>query len=215
MHIVILGGGGHARETYWHILETWPCAKIVFVDDVTDITELVMGNETVPVIKDWRFDTFLSSSEEGSRGFIIGVGNPGVKRVLVEKALGSGLEPLATVIHPRALVQGADCRIGVGGLIAPGCIVTTHVTLGDYALLNLNCTVSHDSVVGDYATLSPGCSVSGNVTLGSGVFLGTGTVVREQISIASRVTTGAQTCVVKNIDEPGITVAGVPAKKLA
>lgn len=217
--IIILGAGGFAREAYWHIRETWPTAKILFVDDVTDTTELVMCGEKIPVVKDWRFEAFLSSGpgrcEDSSFGFVIGVGNPQAKRILVKKAIESGLKPFPTVIHPRALVQGHDCRIGVGGIITPGCVVTTNVSIGDYVLINLNCTVGHDAALGDYVTCNPGCCISGNVTLGEGVVLGTGTVIREKISVAAGVVTGAQTCVVKNIDEPGITVAGVPAKKLA
>ena len=38
--------------------------------------------------------------------------------------------------------------------------------------------------------------------------------MREKTEIAPGVTTGAQACVVKNIDEPNITVVGIPAKKL-
>ena len=42
-----------------------------------------------------------------------------------------------------------------------------------------------------------------------------GTVIREKIVVAPGVKTGAQACVVKNIGEFDITVAGVPAKKLS
>ncbi|MCP3986029.1 MAG: acetyltransferase, partial [bacterium] len=61
----------------------------------------------------------------------------------------------------------------------------------------------------------PGCRVSGDVTLGEDVLLGAGTVIRNGVTIARGVVTGASSCVVKDILEPDITVAGVPAKKLA
>jgi len=210
-HVVILGAGGFAREMYWHVLGTYPDARIVFTDDVTDTRVVAMGGREIPVVKDWKF-----GAVEGARfeEFLLGTGNPSAKKMLVERAIESGLRPAPTLVHRRALVQDAGCRVGVGGVIAPGCVLTANVTMGDYVLLNLNCTVGHDAVLGDYVTCNPGCSISGNVTLGEGVTLGTGTVVREKIAIAAGVTTGAQTCIVKNIDEPNVTVIGVPAKKL-
>lgn len=218
-NIVILGAGGFAREVYWHVRETYPAAYIAFVEDtMTDTRELVMAGERVPVIRNWKFDAVPTYGPnrppEVFDEFVLGVGNPQTKRTMVQKALDSGLKPAATIIHPRALIQGHDCRIGVGGIITPGCVVTTNVTIGDYVLINLNCTVGHDAALGDYVTCNPGCCVSGNVTLGEGVVLGTGTVIREKISVAAGVVTGAQACVVKNIEEPNVTVVGIPAKKL-
>ena len=203
---------------YWHVRGTHPSACIAFVDDVSEATEIFLEGRAVPIVKDWRFGA-VPAGEGGSpiriEEFVIGVGDPRAKRMLVGKALDSGLRPAPTVIHPRALVQADDCRIGKGGIIAPGCVLTTNVTVGDYVLLNLNCTLGHDAVLGEYVTCNPGCNISGNVMIGEGAALGTGTVVRQGIDIARGVVTGAQACIVKDIVEPGITVAGVPARPLA
>lgn len=215
--IVILGDGELAREVYWHVVGTHPSSQPVFADDYSDRTEIRMGQFVVPVIKDWCFDALCDPAPTGSDneiGFVVGVGKAQFKKDLVEKALAAGLRPAPTIIHPRALVQGCDCVIGVGGVITPGSILTVNVKIGDYVILNLNTTVGHDAIIGDYVTCNPGCHVSGYVTVGEGASLGTGTAVRQGITIAAGVVTGAQACVVKNIDEPGITVAGVPAKKL-
>jgi sugar O-acyltransferase (sialic acid O-acetyltransferase NeuD family) len=210
-HLVVLGAGGFAREMYWHILGTYPGARVVFVDDVSEETAVTVGVEQVPVVKDWKFDDIQGARFEE---FVLGIGSPAAKKTLVARALESGLRPAPTVVHPRALVQGNDCHIGVGGIIAPGCVLTTNVQFGDYVLLNLNCTVGHDAVLGDYVTCNPGCQISGNVTLGEGVALGTGTAIRDKITIAPGVVTGAQTCIVRDVSEPNVTVIGVPAKKL-
>lgn len=213
--VAILGAGGFARETYWHLRGADPSTSAVFIDDVTGIKEVVIEGSAVPVVKDWRFDKLrLNGSLVRVDGFVLGIGSPAAKKQMVRKALDSGLQPAPTIIHPRALIQGSDCRIGVGGVITPGCVITTNVTIGDYVLLNLNTTIGHDVVIGDYVTCNPGCCVSGNVTLGESVSLGTGTVIREKVAVAPGVVTGAQACIVKDISEPGITIAGVPAKKL-
>lgn len=217
-NIVILGAGGFAREMYWHIKDSIPQARMVFANDVKETKEIAINGQIIPVIKNWDFDCVpvngLNIQCEKFKEFVIGVGSPKIKRILVQKALANGLVPAPTVIHPRALVQGDDCEIGMGSIITPGCVITTNVKIGNYVLLNLNCTVGHDAILGDYVTCNPGCCISGNVTLGEGVMLGTGTVIREKINIAPDVQTGAQSCVVKDIIDSNITVAGIPAKKL-
>ena len=217
-NIVILGAGGFAREMYWHIKESIPKARMVFANDIKETEKIAINGHIIPVIKNWDFDCVpingLDKPCETFKEFIIGVGSPKIKRILVQKALACGLVPAPTVIHPRALVQGYDCEIGMGGIISPGCVITTNVKIGNFVLLNLNCTVGHDAILGDYVTCNPGSCISGNVTLGEGVMLGTGTVIREEINIAPGVQTGAQTCVVKNIMDSNITVVGVPAGKI-
>lgn len=104
-HLVALGAGGFAREMYWHILGTYPEARVVFVDDVSDVDEVPVGRQTVPVVRDWKFGEVRGARFEE---FVLGIGNPATKKTLVERALESGLRPAPTVLHPRALVQGAD-----------------------------------------------------------------------------------------------------------
>ena len=216
-HIAILGAGGCAREVYWYIHDAWPETEVVFVDDLTEVTAIRMGEEMVPVVKDWRFEG-IRSGRTGQlchfTEFVVGVGLPHVKRILVKKALENKLRPASTVIHPRAVILDPGCVIGMGGVIAPGAVITANVRLGDYVLINYNATIGHDTCIGDYASCNPGCNVSGNVMIGEGVCLGAGTVVREKIVIAPDVITGAQCCVVSDINTPGITVVGVPAREL-
>jgi len=204
-NLVILGAGGAARELYWFARDSFPEIKIVFADDVTSVTEVEIAGVHVPVVKDWYFPA-------GYREFVVGVAEPPVKRVMVAKALAAGLTPAATLVHPRAIVR-PDCHLGVGGMIVAHSQLTTHATLGDFVLV-LDSTIGHHDVVGDYTTCYPGCRVSGDVTLGSDVLLGAGTIVRPGVTIADGVTSGAMACIVKDILEPGITVVGIPARKL-
>jgi sugar O-acyltransferase (sialic acid O-acetyltransferase NeuD family) len=206
-HLAILGAGAHARETYWHVMDAWPSTAICFVDDITDCVEVSMAGRSIPVAKDWRLPAAY-------RHFLIGVGSPASKRLLVEKALAAGLAPAPTLIHPRATVQAPDIRVGAGGLIAPGCVLTTHIDLGDFVILNLNATVAHDCRIGDFATCGAGCHLSGHVTIGEGAFLGAGVAVRESTAIAPWATVGAQAYVARSLQTPGATYVGVPARLL-
>lgn len=212
--IVILGACGGAREVYWFLEDTYPGTDVVFVDDLTDVTEATVGDRVFPVVKDWDFSQVRrqAGSKDAFEQFFVGLGHPPDKKVMVEKALAHGLEPAPTLVHPRALVH-ADCVLGRGGMVMPGSHCTTCVTLGDYVFLQ-NTTVGHYATIGDYVSCYPGSAVSGECKLGEGVLLGTGAVVRDEVRIAPWVVVGAQSCVVKDIEEPHITVAGVPARKL-
>lgn len=202
--IVILGAGGLAREVYWH-LQGSQYTDFIFVDDVTEITEIKLKDSIYPVVKNWDFSSY------DVKKFIVGIGSPKAKKIMVEKALLNGLTPADTYIHPKSLVQ--DARLGFGGIVAPNCIVTTNVSIGNYVVLNISCTVGHDAFLDDWVTVNPGTHVSGNVRVGKSVTLGTGTAIREEISIAEGIVTGAQTAVVSNLQDSGVYV-GVPAKLL-
>jgi sugar O-acyltransferase (sialic acid O-acetyltransferase NeuD family) len=206
--LFILGAGGQARETFFHLRDIHPDLDVVFVDDVTPVTSLTLGGRQWPVLKNW--EDVAAERTRGRQTFTLAVGAPAGKRILVERALRAGLSPAPTWVHTSAVVQ--DARLGVGGLIAPGVVVTCNVQLGDYVLLNFNACVGHDAVIGDYATVGPGAVLAGNVSLGADVVVGAGAVVRERTSVAAGVTIGAQACVVKDVAEENAVVAGVPAK---
>lgn len=201
MSIVILGAGGLAREVFWHLRDAY--SEFVFVDDVNPNPQVTLQGVSYPVVTNWDFTGF-------PKQFVVGVGSPNAKRIMVRKAIEAGLTPAPTYIHPRALVQ--DAKIGMGGVITPGCVVTTNVTIGDYVVLNLNTTVGHDAVIGDFVQVNPGCHISGNVVLEEGASLGTGCAVIEGKTVAKDVIVGAQAAVVKNLYAG--TYVGVPAKPI-
>ncbi len=207
--VAILGGGGFAREAYWYLRDAG-LVHIAFVDDTTERTSLRMAGCDVPVVRDWDF----AALPFPVRRYVVGVGAPHVKRVLIERAAAAGLAPGPTVCARGGQAFGRDNVVGPGGVICPGTYVTTHVTLGAHVILNLGVTVGHDAVIGDRCTLNPGAHVSGNVRLGADVLVGTGAAFREGVTVADGVVIGAQACIVKDVLEPGIVVGGVPARPL-
>jgi len=211
--LIVLGAGGFAREVLAYLVGAG-ARKVVFVDETAaGGAVLSSGGYTFDVVNDWRAFENREAIRK-YREFVVAVGSPPLKRKLVAAALAHGLAPAPTLIHEHAQVYGSDVAVGRGGVIAPGCRLTTNIRIGDYVALGINTLVGHDSVLGDYVTCNPGSQVSGSVTLGDGVLVGSGGTIREAITIASDVTIGAQACVVKNIREPGITVVGVPARKM-
>ncbi len=77
-----------------------------------------------------------------------------------------------------------------------------NVTIGEYCRIMPNVSVIGDDefdlapVVGDHVTLGIGCTLVGGIRIADGITVGAGAVVT------------------KDFLEPGITIAGVPAKKI-
>jgi len=207
--LVILGSASLAREFYFHVVEsTTQFKNFIFVNDLDDDQhDIHINGITYKVVKDWIF--------EDSYPFIVAIGNPFIKQIVVEKALKSGLYPNETIIHPKALIQDKKtCVIGKGGLISPNCVLTTNIVLEDFVTLNLSTTVGHDSRLGKFSTTNPGVHISGYVNFGDLVEIGTGACVKNNINISSENLIGAQCAVVKNIDEINGIHVGIPNKKI-
>jgi sugar O-acyltransferase (sialic acid O-acetyltransferase NeuD family) len=146
---------------------------------------------------------------------VIGIGAGDVRRrldgIVTGAGRGAGRRPLV-LIHPMATV-GGDCRIGEGCILTAGVRVTTNITLGRHTQLHVNSTIGHDSVLDDYVSVYPGATVSGNVHLGDGVTIGTGANVLPGLTIGAGAFVGAGAVVTVDVD-PGVTVAGVPARPI-
>jgi len=208
--LIILGACGFAREVFCYT--SWYGYNGIYLyDEFIDQEFIRVAGHNVPTLK--NFGKLSIWHPRSQCVFVVGVGNPDVKEKLVSKALTQGLKPAPTIV-----AGGVGChdhnKIGFGGVICPGVQITTNVTIGDYVTLNLNTTIGHDAVIEDFVTTSPGCHISGNVVLSKKVFLGSGAVVKEKVKVAEGVTIGAQAYVAKDALDEGVTLVGVPAKKL-
>lgn len=207
--IIILGAAGLAKEFYYYVKRSKPEIKdFYFVNDIDDGQKtIVIDNKIFPVVKDWKF--------KHKYPFIVAVGNPSIKKILVSKALSVGLTPSETIVDPSAIILMDKNKLSIGGVISPGCVVTSNIIFGKYVTLNLNTTIGHDTIIGDYCTTNPGVHISGQIQIGDCNEFGTGCIIRDRLIIGSNKTFGAQTAVVKNIlNDDKETYVGIPQKKL-
>lgn len=206
--VVILGAGGMARETAdiftacntkeqkYHV--------VGYIDeDLKNCGKILNG---FPVLGSF---SWFDDVDKTGLSVIAGVGNPILKKMMVEKAVQRGLH-FCNAIHPSVIVT-PHINVGKGVIIAAGSILTNQVVIGDHVILNLACTVSHDSVVENYCTVSPGARICGNVHVGVGCDIGAGSTIIQGINIGRWTVIGAGAVVIQDISSL-VTAVGVPAR---
>lgn len=204
--LVVIGGGGFAKEVIWladSLSGQWQVLGVL--DDAEEMQGQVIAS--VPVlgkISDWL--------KYKGAWFIVAVGSPRTRRAIVSKMRASGAPEFATLIHPSALYS-KYIVFGKGAIVTAGCILTSDITIGEHCILNLGVTVGHDVSVGNYCTLAPQAAISGQVKIADGVEIGTGATIVQQIEIGTGSLIGAGSVVTKNVEE-NVFVIGVPARRV-
>lgn len=206
--VAILGAGGHAREMLDILMvqnAISPQYEILgFIDENPDHWGMVLNGYPVLGGLDW-FDT----QDKAEIRVVCGVGNPALRRKLVQKIAARGLQ-FCNIIHPTAVLT-PFVELGKGVVITAKCILTNQIRIGNHVHINLDCTISHDCVVEDFSTIAPGVHVAGNVHIKTGCDIGTGAVIIQGITIGEWAIVGAGAVVTKDIPA-NTTSVGVPAR---
>lgn len=209
--IAIYGAGGLGREVALMIEQInasipggcWNFKG--FFDDGKNVNDTV---DDYPVIG--GIDALKSARQKLS--VVLAIADPSVRKNLALTIRNPAID-FPVLVHPSVLTGAMKFNtIGQGSILAAGTILTTHVSLGEFVIVNLSCTIGHDVRIGSYSTLMPGCSVSGFVSIGDSVVLGTRSGVLPQVTIENNATVGAGAVVTKNVAS-GTTVMGVPARE--
>lgn len=202
--LVIIGGGGFAREAIWLAREASSDFDVIgLLDDSTALQGTQLSG--VPVLG--RIDDWPTMSQAC---FVVAVGSPRSRRVIVEKMGRSGSPRFATLIH-QSVHRSAFVSVGEGSMIAAGCVLTTDIHIGRHVIVNINSTVGHDVVIGDYSTVAPLVAVSGNVRLGVGSEVGTGSCLKQGVDIGVGAMVGMGSVVTKSIPDNQMAM-GAPAR---
>ncbi len=202
--IAIYGAGGFGRETALLIRQinqvtpTWELTG--FFDD-----GLVAGTSVDDVKVLGGVQSFKTS---GIPHLVMAIADPSSRNTLVLK-IGEGAV-FPTLIHPRCELGDSANKFGKGCIFTSGVIMTTHIELGDFVIVNLASTLGHDVKVGDFSIIMPGCSISGNVRIGRSNIIGTGARILQNLTIGDDCRIGAGAVVTQNFGS-NKTIVGVPA----
>ncbi len=207
--LYIVGAGGFGREVYGWAREHPDCGKLWdtagFLDDNPRALD---GYEGIPHSVVAPISEYIPEKDDL---FLIGIGNPGVKKKAAEMLKAKGAV-FHTLVHPLARV-GRNVRLGAGCILGPYVVMTCDIQVGESCAFYFFCALGHDVCVGDYCQLSASCDLTGGVTLGDGVFMGTHATVIPGVSIGDNAYIGVRSVVLKDV-AAGKKVYGFPAREI-
>jgi sugar O-acyltransferase (sialic acid O-acetyltransferase NeuD family) len=207
--IVLVGGGGHAREIVQILRDVIGGGGAVtllgvLADGYWDEDGLV-GAGTARIGP-------VSSLDQLDASYVIAIGDGSARDAIDTVARTTKARAARALVHPSATV-GSTVNLEAGVVVFPGVRLTTDVSLGRHVHVNVNSTVSHDCVLGEYVTLAPGCTLAGRVTVGARSTIGSGAIILPRVQIGADAVVGAGAVVTKDVGD-GEVVAGVPARVL-
>ncbi len=202
--IIIVGASGFALEAAW-LSEECGYEVVGFLDDSEEKKDkIIMGKPVLGKIDDWI--------DYNDYSFVVGIGSPRIRKMVVNKMEQKGAPVFATLVHPR-VEKSQYVEIGNGTMICAGCVLTVDIKIGDHCIINLNSTIGHETVLGSYVTVAPIAAISGNVSLKDLSEVGTGALIRQGLSVECGALVGMGSVLTKNVNEYEV-FAGNPARFL-
>lgn len=204
--LIVIGGGGFAREVIWLAREAKEPWEVVGCLDDRDGAQGqdLSGVPVIGRVQDWAShpDTY----------FVVAIGNPRVRRQVVHRMALAGIPRFATLVH-RSVQMSSFVHIGAGSMITAGCVLTTQIEVGRHVILNLSSTVGHDCVIADGVTIAPMVAISGEVRLEEACEIGTGACIRQGLRIGRGAMVGMGAVVTSDVSDFELVV-GSPARPL-
>jgi sugar O-acyltransferase (sialic acid O-acetyltransferase NeuD family) len=205
LDIVIVGAGGFGREVYHWIKDSFSPTEYRIkgflsrnhrdLDGFT-LEERILGDEN-------------SYSAQAEDRFLLAIGSIETKKRVVER-MKLGNAKFLTLIHPTAVVA-SSARMGEGVVICPFALISNHVVLGDFVMMNFHSSVGHDTTVGAYSVFSPYATANGFAHLAAEVFLGTHATVTAYRKVGLGAKISANSVAMQDVPARSF-VFGVPGK---
>lgn len=206
-HLLIVGVGGLARETYWSAKssvgfnKTWDIKG--FLDGDVKLPEAEYLKLELPVLGNVN-----SYRMEEDDVFVCAIGTPKVKMRMTNILEERGAS-FISLIHETAIIHGsADLQCGC--IVFPWCSVHDHAQVGKHVLLGNRVGIAHDCTVGDFSCLMGSVGLCGNVKVGKGTYWADGALALPHAKIGDNVYVGVRSVVFKRV-KAGQTVFGNPA----
>lgn len=209
--VIVVGASGFGRETLdvlEAMIETGSLVEILGVVDDSPSPENLNRLKARDISYLGTIDNLISRPVQNAK-FILAIGNPSIRQMLVGKMENAGFSPF-TAIHPTALI-GTGITFSHGVVVCAGAVISTNVHLGRHVHVNPNATIGHDSILEDFVSVNPAAVISGEVLVKKNSLVGAAATILQGVLIGEHVVVGACSCVTKDVLS-GATVKGVPAR---
>lgn len=205
--MLIVGAKGFAKEVLEVVYRDYSSEEIVFYDDISDDLPVMLYNKfkilrSLEEVKAYYLDKPFN--------FVIGIGNPQLRRMLYEKFIAVG-GVFKSVVSSTVFIGSFGNVIGDGSNLMLNAILTNDIVIGKGVIVNQLTSVGHDVIIEDFVELCPNVCISGNCVIGENTFIGTGAIVLPKVKVGKNVVIGAGAVVSKDLPDNCVAV-GVPAK---
>ena len=200
--MLLVGAGGHALEAL-DILIFLGISGELQVFDQNEAIVIFQDNYRVIHSEEAVRQLFLSDPR-----FVLGVGNPKVRRRVYEQMTRLGgelflLRGTQNVISGYAACSAAD--------IFNHCFIGPNTQIGKGSLINTGAQIHHEVKIGDFSEVNPGAVLLGGVQVGDLSSIGANATILPRVKIGIQVIIGAGSVVIKDVPD-GVTVVGVPGR---
>lgn len=207
-NLVIIGARGFGREKCngMRLEEDYGNNFIIkgFLDDKTDALDGFAGYPPIiDSVEDYQIDD--------NDVFICALGDSFYRKKYVDIIKDKGGKFL-TLISQKSIIH-PDAHIGEGVMIGPFSTISSNVTIGAFTSIQGYCTIGHDTIIGDNCSVESYSFFGGGSKIGNNVTFHTRATILPHINVGDNSIVGAGSVVIKHIED-GITVFGVPAKKI-
>lgn len=193
-HIILVGGGGHARACI-DVIEKQGLYRIAGI--VTREKQQPANLLGYPILgTDEDLPSLLSKTPHAL--ITIGQIKDPSPRIRLFHLLKSFDAILPVIQSPSAYCSG-HALIEEGSILMHGCIVNASAQIGKNCIINTQALVEHDTHVGDNCHISTGARINGGVTIQQNCFIGSGTVLKEGINVGQNAIIGAGQTVLRDV----------------
>lgn len=203
--LVIIGAGGLGREVAQYVLDMNAYEILGYIDD--DITKQHQVYNGIEVLGDMSALGKLIKAEQIYA--FCAIAKPSIKQKIQQELIEIGCETV-NIIHPTAYLS-PYVTLGTNVLIAPMCVITVNVTIGNFVHINPQCGIGHDTVIEDYTTFYWNVNTGGAAHIGRAAEFGSKAFIKQGLTVADNVIAGSGAVIVKDVP-PNVTVKGVPAR---
>ncbi|MDE6740750.1 MAG: acetyltransferase, partial [Muribaculaceae bacterium] len=174
-----------------------------FIDDNLDALN---GFENYPPVLD-RISDYNPLPEDI---FTFSIGGD-ARRKCLESLISKGAE-FINLIHKTARI-GSNVKLGKGNIIAAFTSLGADCKIGDYNMIQSYTVIGHDAKIGDFNRIDTHVTCVGGIEIKNDTTIHTSAVINHKVIIEDNAKVGACSFVIRKV-KAGITVLGVPAKKI-
>lgn len=207
MNLIIMGGGGLAREIYDLALVCYRNNPDFIIKGFLSDGPSNIESMGYPPVLGKVMDYVVQQDDI----FFCAIGKVSDRKKTVEYILGQGGQ-FINLIHPTAIIS-PSARLGNGIAIKAFCVISSDVIIEDFSFFQSSVIMGHDVHIGKFCQVNSFAFFAGCVRVHDLVTINAGAKLIQSVVVEGQAIVGMGSVVLNRVKK-GTTVFGVPAKRL-